>query len=54
MIVENIKEYVVLRGYVQNDELPQSLATTDIGCVLSAYEEACGLTALEMMVVYQL
>ena len=48
-IVENIKEHVVLPGYVQNDELPQILAAADIGCVPSVCEEACGLTALEMM-----
>lgn len=40
---------VILTGYIPNAKLQDYLSASDIGCVPSVYEEACGLTALEMM-----
>lgn len=48
-VIESIKDSVNMPGYIHNDELPQFLNSADIGIVPSVYEEACGLTALEMM-----
>lgn len=48
-IAESIKDKVIMTGYIPNNKLPNLLTVGDIGCVPSVYEEACGLTALEMM-----
>ena len=48
-IAESIKDKVIMTGFIPNDELPKIFAAGDIGCVPSVYEEACGLTALELM-----
>lgn len=48
-IAETIKDKVIMTGYIPNSELPNVLTIGDIGCVPSVYEEACGLTALELM-----
>lgn len=47
--VNENKDNILLTGYIHNDVLPEYLVSADIGCVPSVYEEACGLTALEMM-----
>lgn len=43
------KDKIILTGYIHSNKLPHYLGAADIGCVPSVYEEACGLTALEMM-----
>ena len=48
-IAETIKDKVIMTGYIPNNELPNLLTVGDIGCVPSVYDEACGLTALDLM-----
>ncbi len=48
-LAKTIESQVIMTGYINNDELPKYLAAADIGAVPSVYEEACGLTSIEMM-----